>query len=69
MKMCVHSITAFMIAAASGGALCHPATQRVPAPIYDSLIISRSGFARRLSALLPALAAAGACSHKLIEIY
>lgn len=69
MKTCVHSITAFMIAAASGRALCHPATQRAPAPIDVSLIISRSGFALRLSTLLPASAADGACSHKLIEIY
>lgn len=36
MKMCVHSITAFMTAAASGGALCHPTTQRVVAPVCVS---------------------------------
>lgn len=40
MKMCVHSITAFMTAVASGGALCHPTTQRVVAPVYVSLTLS-----------------------------
>lgn len=41
MKMCVHSITAFMTAVASGGALCHPTTQRVVAPISVSLALPR----------------------------
>lgn len=37
MKMCVHSITAFMTAVASGGALRQLATERVAAAVSHSL--------------------------------